>query len=60
MRFAAGQDVLADIAKVVNIERQCCRFLTFQLTIEPDGGPVWLEFTGPPGTRDFLAGMLEL
>jgi hypothetical protein len=21
----------------------------------PGGGPIWLELTGPPGTRDFLA-----
>ena len=32
----------------------------FRLTIEPDGGSVWLQFTGPPGTREFLAGMLDL
>ena len=60
VRFASGQNVLAEIAKVIDTERQCCRFLTFQLTIEPDGGPIWLEFTGPPGTREFLAGVLDL
>src|SRR5688572_16347964 len=60
MRFEPTDDILATIAKVVDIERQCCRFLTFQLTIEPDGGPIWLEFTGPPGTREFLTGILDL
>ncbi len=23
-------------------------------------GPIWLEFTGPPGSKEFLAGMLDL
>jgi hypothetical protein len=60
VRFPPGDDVLPTIAKVVDVERQCCRFLTFQVTVEPDGGPIWMEFTGPPGTREFLAGMFDL
>lgn len=60
VRFAATDDILPVIATVVEVERQCCRFLTFQVTIEPDGGAIWLDFTGPPGTREFLAGMLDL
>lgn len=60
VRFAPVQNVLPDIAKVVELERQCCRFLTFGVTAEPDEGPIWLEFTGPTGTKEFLAGMLDL
>lgn len=60
VRFRPADDVLATIATIVEVERQCCRFLTFQVTVEPDGGPIWLEFTGPQGTREFLAGMLGL
>ena len=60
VRFAPAPEVLTEIARVVDVERQCCRFLTFRLTIEPDGGPISLELTGPPGTREFLAGMLDL
>jgi hypothetical protein len=60
LRFVAADDLLPAIAKVIEVERQCCRFLTFDIRVEPDGGPIWLEFTGPPGTRDFLAGMLDL
>jgi hypothetical protein len=45
---------------VIETERQCCRFLRFQLTVESDEHTIWLEFTGPPGTREFLAGMLDL
>jgi hypothetical protein len=60
VRFTAAEDVLPTIAKVIEVERECCRFLTFHITVDPAGGPIWLEFTGPPGTREFLAGMLDL
>ncbi len=60
VRFDPCEDIVSAIAKVIEVERQCCRFLSFELTIEPDDGPIWLEFTGPAGTREFLAGMLDL
>lgn len=60
VRFTPAKDILATIASVVDLERQCCRFLRFHLMIDPDEGPIWLEFTGPPGTRDFLAAVLDL
>jgi hypothetical protein len=60
LRFAAAEDTLAAIARTVEAERHCCRFLRFQITVEPDGGPIWLELTGPPGTREFVSALLEL
>ena len=29
------------------------------MTVEPDGGPVFLELTGPAGTRDFVSALIE-
>lgn len=60
VRFAPAEGVLTTIARVIETERLCCRFLRFQMTVEPDGEAIWLELTGPPGTREFLAGMLDL
>ena len=60
MRFAPATDVVAAIARVVDAERQCCRFLRFAISVEPDGGPILLELTGPPGTREFLAGLVDM
>jgi hypothetical protein len=57
LRFAASDDILSAIARTVEVERQCCRFLRFIVTVEPDGGPILVDLTGPPGTRDFLAAM---
>ena len=59
LRFAATDDLLPVIARTVDAERQCCRFLRFQVTVEPDGGPIWLEMIGPIGTGEFLAAMFE-
>jgi hypothetical protein len=58
LSFAAGNDILLAIARTVDAERQCCRFLRFTVTVEPDGGPILVDLTGPPGTREFLAAML--
>jgi len=60
VRFDPSEDILSAIAKVIEVERQCCRFLTFEFTIQPDDGPIWLQFSGPAGTRELLAGMLDL
>ena len=59
LRFAPTGETLTTIATVVEAERHCCRFLRFAITIEPDGGPIFLELTGPPGTRDFVTALLE-
>ncbi len=55
-RFTADAELMTAIAGMIEAERRCCRFLRFQLTAEPDEGPVWLDVTGPPGTDEFLAG----
>jgi hypothetical protein len=60
LRFAPSGETLARIARAVDAERHCCRFLRFTLTVEPDEGPVTLDLTGPRGTREFVAALLEM
>src|SRR5262245_20851392 len=55
VRFAGGPEVIALLTEFIRLEARCCPFLRFQLTVEPGAGPVWLELSGPAGTRDFLA-----
>jgi hypothetical protein len=57
LRFDATSETLQQVTAVIDAERRCCRFLRFQITVEPDGGPLWLDVSGPPGTRDFLAAL---
>jgi hypothetical protein len=58
--FAAEEEILLDIARTVDAERHCCRFLEFTIAVEPDDGPIRLDLTGPPGTREFLASLFDL
>jgi hypothetical protein len=52
--FPAGGQWLLEIASMIDLERQCCPFLRFRLTVEANGGPIGLELTGPEGTKEFL------
>jgi hypothetical protein len=60
LRFAPSGETLAAIARAVEAERHCCRFLRFTVTVEPDEGPLTLDLTGPQGTREFVVALLEM
>jgi hypothetical protein len=53
-RFRSEGEIVSELGKLVQLEHQCCPFLTFRLTVEPEGGSVLLEMTGPQGTKEFL------
>lgn len=59
IRFSFGSDAFSAVARTVDAERQCCRFLRFEIVVEPDGGAVGLSLSGPPGTREFLAALID-
>ena len=59
LQFGPSASTINLIARVVEAERHCCRFLRFGITVEPDGGPLFLDLTGPPGTRDFISALIE-
>ena len=58
LTFEPASGVLDTIARVIDTERQCCRFLRFQLVVEQDAAPITLDVTGPPGTTEFLEELL--
>jgi hypothetical protein len=58
LRFAVSSEALTLIARTIDAERRCCQFLRFRMIVEPAGGPVVLDLTGPPGTREFVAALL--
>jgi hypothetical protein len=53
-RFASATDLFTRLGPVIDAERHCCRFLTFDLHAQPNLGEVTLEVTGPEGTAEFL------
>ena len=60
LRFDPESATLSDLATLIDLERQCCPFLRFELQVLPASGPIWLKLTGPEGTRDFLRTILNL
>jgi len=49
---------LDGVARFVSAEQRCCPFLRFEIVVAAADGPVWLQMTGPDGTREFLAAEL--
>ena len=58
-KFGPDAETLQRIARTIIAERQCCRFLTFSVIAHADEGPLWLEVSGPEGTRAFLDELLN-
>ena len=53
-RFPSDQVWITELATFMSFERACCPFMRFKLRLEPGDGPIWLELTGPEGTKEFL------
>jgi hypothetical protein len=49
---------IAVVTELIAAERECCPFLTFELTVPPNMGPLIVSVTGPSGTKDFLKAIL--
>jgi len=60
LRFDPSVEMFRTIASAVEAERHCCRFLRFELVLEPDEGPVVLTMSGPRGTQAFIAALCDL
>jgi hypothetical protein len=59
LAFVASSETLSAILRTIDAERQCCRFLTFTVTVNADGGVVTVDLSGPSGTREFLDALLD-
>ena len=57
--FPSGGESFRELVDLIEVEHQCCPFLTIRLTVEARSGPIWLELTGPPGTKEFLTSILD-
>lgn len=53
-RFETTSEILSQLARLVDLERQCCAFLTFRINVEA-GKPICLEITGPPEAKAVIA-----
>lgn len=53
-RVPGDKKWMAVVWELMVAERECCPFLTFELTAQPNIGPLSVRVTGPAGTKDFL------
>lgn len=58
-RFPADDAVLQDLITVINLERKCCPFLSFRLTVESQSDYVSLELTGQEGTKETVESLFN-
>jgi hypothetical protein len=58
-RFAATAERMRQIEAVVRRERACCPFLEFRVGLALGGSALTLDVTGPEGTDQMLALLLE-
>jgi hypothetical protein len=54
-RFEPRSEVLMQLSRLVDLERQCCRFLTYRIVVEAGEQPIQLEITGPPEATSMVA-----
>lgn len=54
-RFEPTSQVLAQLSRLVDLERQCCPFLTFRIVVEAGNQPICLEVTGAPEAKGVIA-----
>ncbi|MBN9387381.1 MAG: hypothetical protein J0I20_04950 [Chloroflexi bacterium] len=53
-RFDKVELAAGPILEFIKNERECCRFLRFELVFEPDLGPCWLRLRGNQDAREFI------
>jgi hypothetical protein len=53
--FSASSEVLAQLSRLVEMERQCCQFLTFRIVVEAGNKPIRLEVVGTPEAKPVIA-----
>ena len=53
--FPASSETLRRIAELVDLERQCCAFLTFKIVVEAANAAMQLEVTGPGQAKKVIA-----
>jgi len=58
-RVPGDKKWMAVVWDAIVAERECCPFLTFELTAQSNMGPVSVRVTGPAGTKGFLKTILS-
>jgi hypothetical protein len=58
-KFKGTDKVINELVDFIKTERQCCDFFIFNLSISGDTSAIWLELTGPEGTKEFIGNEIK-
>jgi len=58
-RFPGGPEWSGKLLELINSERDCCRFLRFELSFEPERGAIWFRVRGSAQVKALLESMME-
>src|SRR5204863_6170421 len=53
-RYPGNNEWATRLMEFIVFERACCRFFTFELSFEPDQGPIWLRLRGGEAVKEFI------
>jgi hypothetical protein len=59
VKYPGDAQLFARLASWIANERRCCPFFTFELRLEPEGGALWMQISGPEGAKALLKPELE-
>ncbi|HQU91777.1 MAG TPA: hypothetical protein PLK77_05735 [Pyrinomonadaceae bacterium] len=59
-RYAMSPELFRQIAEFITYEHRCCPFFEFNLTLEREGGDMWLTLTGRDGVKSFIREEFDL
>ncbi len=58
-RFPLARSTLQNLAEIIDLERKCCPFLNFRLTLESGNDFVSLELMGAEGTKEIVRSLFK-
>ena len=53
-RYSTDNEIIKNTAEFIALERLCCPFFEFDLTVEKENGATWLQLSGREGVKDFI------
>ncbi len=53
-RFPLAESMLQNLAEIIDLERKCCPFLNFKLSLEAGKDFILLELTGAQSSREII------
>ena len=53
--FPFGSETMVTLARLIALEHECCRFLSFRISLKAGDEPLILEIIGPPEAKPVIA-----